>query len=173
MADPAALRGPVVAVAEQREGTWQLTSTSVLELGEPQCDTVGGEPYPDDGRPSFTLDLAAYTIAPAIIAIGVRLTCHYEYPGSEGDETRLYLVEREGSALHQVFAAPIASSARDRVADEEIETRGVLVVEKSVHEGYFDLTLLTTRGEGAKGKRSRATFVRHGGRYEPVSGAKH
>jgi hypothetical protein len=150
-AKDAKLIGPHLILVEMKQGKPEAVASAQLVLGETNCETMSGEPLSPDEAPTFDLDLAAYTLAPGNDAIGVRLSCHNEFPSGEGTETRLYLFERQGEKLRQIFDQRIAWTNEDRVAGSETSGRSVVIIQKEAHDGRADLVLRTTTSEGDLG----------------------
>jgi hypothetical protein len=176
----AKLIGPHVILLGTKSDKLEPVASAQLVLGETNCETMSGEPLSADEAPAFELDLAAYTLAPGSDAIGVRLSCHNEFPSGEGSETRLYLFERRGDKLEQIFDQRIAWTNEDRVAGSETSGRSVVIVQKEAHDGRADLVLRTTTSENdlgseptlPKDKPPRAKsqrFAFDGQRYTPVA----
>jgi hypothetical protein len=135
---------PRVAVLQNRMGKLVLVAQKPLDLTRAECRNDSGEPAGGEDRaPELTLDLAAYRIAPAQTAIGVRFSCANTFPAGEGTETRLLLLELHDGALRQVFDEAIANTNFDRPTGNESTTAGVLSVQREQHAGYFDLQLRT------------------------------
>lgn len=153
-ANDAKLIGPHVVLIELKPKPTPVASAQLV-LGETNCETLSGKPLSADESPAFELDLAAYTLAPGNDAIGVRFSCHNEFPSGEGSETRLYLFERQGDKLRQIFDQRIAWTNEDRVAGSETSGRSVVIMQKETHDGRADLVLRTTTSEDDLGSEPR------------------
>lgn len=149
-----------VVVLESQSGRLNAVATGTVAPTNAPCET--GHENDSAGEPVLELDLAPYTIAAGNTAIGVRLECHHSYAAGEGGETRLFLLERHENAVRCVFEGVIAASEHDRAGGSESDDRGVVIVQKTLHDDHFDLTVRTTKtirddGTGARSRKPGST----------------
>jgi hypothetical protein len=175
---------PRLVVLQNRGGKLSLIAEKKFDLSHADCPNESGEPAGGDDRaPDLALDLGAYAIAPAQMAIGVRFMCAKTFPATEGVETRLSLFALQDGTLRQVFDEKIASTNYYRPAGNTITTSGAVSVQREQHAGHFDLELrLKTKTQGSDPNAFPNTtrqpiesietrrFVWNGRRYEAVKG---
>jgi hypothetical protein len=164
--------GPHVVLAVPNHDQLQPVASGQLVIAETNCDPARGDLRRSHEVPSFDLDLAPYAVAHDRFAIGVRFTCRIEFKVGEGRETRLYLLEQDGSALRQIFDRPVTWSRIDRSNHRQSATHGGVVKQSTMHAGHYDLALETTTFEsdypaGSLEPETTATqrFVFDGSRY--------
>jgi hypothetical protein len=77
----------------------------------------------------------------------VRFSCSNRTAGGEGTETRLFLLERSGTTLRQIFDQRIGGTRIDRANQRQSVTHGAVVKQAITHAGHYDLALETTTFE--------------------------
>jgi hypothetical protein len=173
---PIASMNPHLAVLDERDGKLVSVVESKIAFTDTNCANDGGEPVNDDpgseddeSAPALSLDLAPYKMTPSSTALGVRLHCRYTFPAGEGDNTYLALFEVAPGTLRLVFETPIETHDHQRVnPDDDFETKGVVIVQKTAQKGHFDWLLQTTQTGGAAGSSKRiekTVFVWNDERY--------
>jgi hypothetical protein len=90
------------------------------------------------------LCLAPYVVAQGNTAIGVRFSCLNSFPAGDGSDTHLVLLEVRGPNLRTILDERIASSNHDRVDALDTTDKGVVLMQPTLHGGYFDLSIRTT-----------------------------
>jgi len=171
---------PAVVVLENRSGKLVPIADGKLALGQVHCENGSGESVSDEAAPVFELDLAPYVIAPGATAIGVRFVCYNTFPAGEGSLTQLSLLELHAGTLREVLREPVSFSNHDRPSGTEIDTRGTVSLDTTLHDGHFDLVIQTTRriaddGSGIRLPADRASpkvetrrYVWSSDRYIPL-----
>jgi hypothetical protein len=141
-------------LVEKARGKSTLVATSPINLDDASCmRDPGWEP---EHPPSFKLDLADYRITAGETAIGTRFTCDFQAPGAEGTVTRLYLFRQEAGTLSKILAENVELSQYDRVANEYVDSHGILIMQRTQTSGVFDILLRMTdvfRSESGKTRK--------------------
>jgi hypothetical protein len=141
------IAGPDVVLAQARGKRLEVQASAQLVLSETHCNLRPGDFPPRGDPPSFELVSVAFEVARASHAIGVRFSCSNRAGGAEGTETRLYLLERSGTTLRQIFDQRTGGTRIDRANQRQSVTHGAVVKQATMHAGHYDLALETTTFE--------------------------